>query len=63
MMVLDLDHSMPAHAMAEGGTFSFMAPELLAPTKFGLGGSIPTREADIFAFGLVILQVSRPDRP
>ena len=57
MMVLDSDHSMPAHAMAEGGTFS----ELLVPTKFGLGSSIPTWEADIFAFGLVVLQVSRPD--
>jgi hypothetical protein len=53
---------MPAHAMVEGGMFSFMAPELLAPPKFGLGNSIPTREADIFAFGLVVLQVSRPNR-
>lgn len=34
-----------------------MAPELLAPAKFGLENSIPTREADIFAFGLVVLQV------
>ena len=59
-MVLDPELSMSAHAMAEGGTFSFMAPELLAPAKFGLETSIPTREADIFAFGLFVIQVFRP---
>ena len=56
----------PGHsisAMAEGGTYSFMAPELLAPVKFGLGNPIPTPEADIFAFGLVILQVFWPNPP
>lgn len=60
MMTLDIDHSMSAHAMVEGGTLLFMAPELLVPAKFGLGSSIPTREADTFAFGLVVLQVLLP---
>ena len=60
-MILDLDHSMSAHAVVEGGTFSFMAPELLDPAKFGLESSIPTREADVFAFGLLVLQVFRLD--
>ena len=41
----------------EGGTVVFMAPELLAPSKYGLTGAVPTREADIYAFGLVIFQV------
>ena len=63
MMILGPDHSMSAHAMVEGGTFSFMAPEILVPAKFGLGSSISTREADIFAFGLVVLQVFRLNRP
>ena len=58
-MILDPDYSMSAHAVAEGGTFSFMAPELLDPAKFGLESSIPTREADVFSFGLVVLQVFR----
>ena len=34
-----------------------MAPELLAPVRFGLRGSTPTKEADMFAFGLVVIQV------
>ena len=41
----------------EGGTLAFMAPELLAPSKFGLKNAIPTQEGDVYAFGLVILQV------
>ena len=56
-MTPDPGHSMSAQAVAEGGTFPFMAPELLDPAKFGLESSIPTREADVFAFGLVVLQV------
>ena len=34
-----------------------MALELLAHSKFDLKNATPTREADIYAFGLVILQV------
>ena len=32
--------------MAEGGAFSFMASELLAPAKFGLEDLIPIQVAD-----------------
>ena len=35
----------------------FMAPELLAPSKYGLASVVPTKEADIYAFGMLILQV------
>jgi len=35
----------------------FMAPELLVPEKYGKEDSIPTPQADIYAFGLVIFQV------
>ena len=41
----------------EGGTLTFMAPELLAPSRFGLKSAVPTQEGDVYAFGLVILQV------
>lgn len=40
-----------------GGTPSYMAPELFDPTKFGKTGSRPTRPADIYAFGMVIYEV------
>ena len=39
----------------------FMSPELLAPSNFGLERSKPTREADIYALGLVIYQVYDQD--
>ena len=61
MMVLGSGNLMSAHTMVEAGTFSFMALKLLAPPKFKLGSSIPTREADIFTSGLIMLQVSRPN--
>jgi len=35
----------------------FMSPELLVPPMFGFEDSIPTPEADIYAFGLVVFQV------
>jgi hypothetical protein len=42
----------------DGGTTSFMAPERLVPSQFGLDdrGS-PTKEADIYAMAMVIYQV------
>ena len=40
----------------------FMSPELLVPSKFGMKNSIPTPEADIYAFGLVVFQVREPRR-
>ena len=41
--LLNPDHSKSAHMVAEGGTLSIMVPELLTPTEFGLGSSIPVR--------------------
>ena len=40
-----------------GGTTPFMAPELLCPSKFGKTKCQVSREADVYAFGMVILQV------
>lgn len=56
-MVLDPENPMSCSLTLEGGTVTFMAPELLAPSKFGLEKAVPTKEGDIYAFGLVILQV------
>ena len=38
-------------------TVRYTAPELLNPSGFGLEDSIPTRESDIYAFGMVTYQV------
>ena len=42
---------------AGGGTTPFMAPELLAPSRFGLDKCKPSKEADVYAMGVVIYQV------
>ena len=34
-----------------------MAPELLAPARFGRAGSRPTQPADIYALGMVVYEV------
>jgi len=39
-----------------GGTFCWMAPELLDPPRFGSDGR-PTRESDCYALGMVIYEV------
>ena len=56
-MVLDPNKPMSCSMQLEGGTITFMSPELLVPSMFGIKNPIPTPEADIYAFGLVILQV------
>lgn len=40
-----------------GGTVPFMAPELLCPSHFERTKCQVSREADVYAFGMVILQV------
>ena len=56
-MVLDPSQPMSCSAQLQGGTLMFMSPELLMPSKVGSTESVPTPEADIFAYGLVIYQV------
>jgi len=41
----------------EGGTISWMSPELLDPERFGLKKSRPTKESDCYALGMVIYEV------
>jgi len=43
--------------MVGGGATPFMAPELLFPSRFGLEKCMSTKEADIYAMGMVIYQV------
>jgi len=61
-MVFDPNHPMSCGAKLESGTLAFMPPEIMVPSKFGFTDSVPTPEADIYAFGLVIFQVCEQDR-
>ena len=52
------DASGPGTTSAQGGgTTPFMAPELLSPSMFRKTKCQVSREADVYAFGMVILQV------
>jgi len=57
-MAFDPVQPMACSAQLEGGTITFMSPELLVPQEFGKQSAVPTLQADIYAFGLVIFQVS-----
>lgn len=39
------------------GTCRWMAPELFFPEMYGLDHSIPSKESDVYAFGMVIYEV------
>ena len=45
----------------EGGTVTFMSPELLIPEEFSEKDAVPTPQSDIYAFGLVVFQVCEQD--
>ena len=61
-MALDPSQPMSCSTQLEGRTMVFISPELLVPRRFGFTGSVPTPEADIYAFGSVIYQVCEHDR-
>lgn len=58
-MVLDPEHPMTCSTQLDGGTLTFMSPEILAPGEFGLKNSVLTLQSDVYAFGLVIFQVCK----
>ena len=47
---------MPISVDENKGTWSHMAPELLVPEKFGLDGRV-SKQADVYAFGMVVYEV------
>jgi len=55
--VPDPTQRLSTSAQTDGGTPWFESPERLVPEAFGKKDAPPTRQADIYAFGLVIFQV------
>jgi len=60
-VVPDPVQPMAYSAQLEGGSMTFMSPELLIPEEFGKKDAVPTSQSDIYAFGLVIFQVREQD--
>ena len=40
-----------------GARWRYLAPELIIPSNFGLKSVKPSQEADVYAFGLLVLEV------
>ena len=58
MAMTDLSTALLSKTVAScGGTFCWMSPELLEPSRFGSDGR-PTRESDCYALGMVVYEVS-----
>ena len=55
--VLDAGQKLSCSAQLDSDAVAFMAPELMVPQEYGRDDSVPTLQADIYAFGLVIFQV------
>ncbi|KAJ7735828.1 kinase-like domain-containing protein, partial [Mycena maculata] len=53
------DHHSEQLRGSTGGTCRWMAPELLAPSRFGETSAAPTFESDVFAFGMVLYEATR----
>ena len=57
-MIHDPSLSMSSSAEIDDDTMIFASPELLVSSDSGMKiGLVPTQEADIYAFGMVIFQV------
>ncbi|TFK46542.1 kinase-like protein [Heliocybe sulcata] len=49
-----------SHSNTGSGSARWMAPELHDPRTFGLEHSVRTRQSDVFAFGMLCLEVKLP---
>jgi len=56
-IALSMSFAMPISADEYKGTWSHMAPELLFSTKFGQRDGRVSKQADIYAFGVVVYEV------
>ena len=61
MKILSDPNSASTHLTSIGGTYRWMAPELLDPEAYGKRERDPfSKETDIYALGMVILEVRLP---
>ena len=55
-IVSDPANLLSSSSCAQGGTARWMAPELIAPQKFGFKTSRPTKFSDCYSLGMVIYE-------
>ena len=54
--ISDPTNTLSSSSYAQGGTTRWMSPELIAPERFGMENSLPTKASDCYALGMVIYE-------
>jgi len=62
-IISDPANFLSSSSYAQGGTVRWMGPELIAPQRFGLKKSRPTKSSDCYALGMVIYETVSGNPP
>jgi serine/threonine protein kinase len=62
-IISDPTNLLASSSYAQGGTARWMSPELIAPQRFGLKSSRPTKYSDCYALGMVIYETISGNLP
>jgi serine/threonine protein kinase len=63
LLTIVAEQSTIISSRVEGGTIQWMSPELIDPEAFGLTKSIPAKESDCYALGMVIYEILSGQTP
>ena len=62
-IISDAATFLPSSSFSIGGTLRWMSPELIAPGKFGLEASRPTKSSDCYSLGMVAYETVSGKKP
>ena len=62
-IISDAATFLPSSSYSVGGTLRWMSPELIAPGKFGLEASRPTKSSDCYSLGMVAYETVSGKKP
>ena len=62
-IISDAATYLPSSSFSIGGTLRWMSPELIAPGKFGLEASRPTKSSDCYSLGMVAYETVSGKKP
>jgi len=62
-IISDPANRLPSSSYTQGGTARWMSPELIAPERFGLKNSRPTKPSDCYALGMVVYETISGNLP
>ena len=62
-IISDPANLLSSSSHTQGGTFRWMAPELISPKRFSLSNSRPTTPSDCYALGMVIYETISGNLP